>query len=367
MIDYSLNEIAIIVLDFYDGLEYKHKHAILSNYSTPSDIFLNPKWALDYVAKNISEGAMLTVKNSLLSDEYRNYVIEKLNKKGVVAVTYLSDGYPEIFSNLPMIPLVIYAKGNLELLKAKNTFGIVGSRKTLPFVLRAGENIAREISSSGVVVVSGSAVGGDRSALLGASESGNVISILASGHEHVSPQSNRDLIDKISKNGLVISEYPPETPSTPWRFPMRNRLISALSNGVLILSGEIESGTRHTAKFAEAYSKRLYAIPYSLGEKSGEICNMLIKMGKAQLVENAQDVADYEGIELQEELDYDLEEDEIRILSVMDGSTHIDDIALKTGKKSYEISPVLSMMEIKGIVSKEPNNHYVALIKITKA
>ena len=94
---------------------------------------------------------------------------------------------------------------------------------------------------------------------------------------------------------------------------------------------------------------------------------MLIKMGKAQLVENAQDVADYEGIELQEELDYDLEEDEIRILSVMDGSTHIDDIALKTGKKSYEISPVLSMMEIKGIVSKEPNNHYVALIKITKA
>jgi DNA processing protein len=191
-----------------------------------------------------------------------------------------------------------------------------------------------------------------------------VISLLASGHDFISPQSNRDLVDKIAENGLVISEYPPETQSAPWRFPMRNRLIAALADGVLILSGAEDSGTRYTAKFAEAYSKRIYAIPYSLGEKSGEICNMLIKLGKAQLIENAEDVARGEGVELGSSELPDLDEDELIVLRAMDGETHIDEIALRVGKKSYEILSTLSMLEIKGIVAKGAKNSYTSLIKL---
>lgn len=361
---YTKEELAVIILDFFDGLEYKHKREILSLYSNVGELFTNIEPAVEYVRKNISEGASLTVKSCLSNGEYLHFILKKLESRNIKAITYLSKDYPEIFANLPSNPLVLYAKGRVELLNASKKLAIVGSRKTLPFVLKAGESIANELSSAGVVIVSGSAVGGDRCALLGAKDSGNVISLLASGHDYVSPQSNRDLVDKIAQKGLVISEYPPETQSAPWRFPMRNRLISALSDAVLILSGAEDSGTRYTAKFAEAYSKRIYAIPYSLGERSGGICNMLIKVGKAQLVENAEDVAGAEGIELNNLELPDLDEDEMLILSAMDGSISIDDLALKTGKKSYEILSILSMLEIKGLVAKGNKNSYTALIKL---
>lgn len=364
MKSYTKAELAVILLDFYEGLEYKHKSAILSLYQDKSELFIAPEKMFDYVAKNISESAVLTIKNSLLTANYQEYVLNKLETRGITAITFVSQNYPAIFANLPSLPLVIYAIGNVELLNAEQTFGIVGSRKTLPFVLKRGEEIAEKLSSSGVVIVSGSAVGGDRSALLGALSSGNVISVLASGHDLVSPQSNRDLVNKVAKNGLVISEYPPETQSAPWRFPMRNRLISALSDGVLILSGASDSGTKYTAKFAEAYSKRIYAIPYSIGERTGEICNMLIKMGKAQLVENAEDIALAEGIELENAIPIDLEQEEIEVLSVMDGETHIDQITLKSGKKSYEVTSILAMLEIKGAVARCANNCYISLIKL---
>ncbi len=366
MKNYNEREIAVILLDFFEGLEYKHKRSILSLYENAEDIFKNIAVALKYVRENVGESAALTMKNCFENGDYANFILQKLQTRNLVAITCLSDGFPKIFANLPSNPLVIYAKGNLKLLECERKFAIVGSRKTLPFVLKTSESIAKALSSNGVAIVSGSAVGGDRSALLGAVESGNVISILASGHDFLSPQSNRDLIEKIAKNGLVISEYPPETPSAPWRFPMRNRLIAALSDGVLILSGRIDSGTRWTAKFAEAYSKRIYAIPYSLGEQSGEICNMLIKLGKAQLIENAEDVAEYENVTLGEEQFMDLEEEEIEILEAITGEITLDNLALSLGKKVFEIMPVLSMLEIKGAVARGANNTYTVLIKLKK-
>ena len=364
MSKYTKDELAVILLDFFDGLEYKHKRAVLSLYDRAGDIFENVEKAISYVKNNVSESASLTVKNSLLSSDYAKFVLQKLEKRNITAITYLSGKYPQIFANLPFCPLVLYAKGNLELLKADKKFAIVGSRKTLPFVLKAGEQIASDLANAGVVIVSGSAVGGDRCALLGAMPSGNIISVLASGHDFLSPQSNRDLIEKIAQNGLVISEYPPETQSAPWRFPMRNRLISALADGVLILSGQEDSGTRHTAKFAEAYSKRLYAIPYSLGERSGEICNMLIKLGKAHLVENSLDVANFESITLDTPQNYDLDDEEMQILMAMEGETTVDQLCLTLNKKAFEVISILSMLEIKGVVARSTNSSYTPLIKV---
>lgn len=363
---YSQSDIALIVLDFYEGLEYKHKSAIVSLYKNLGDMFTNPQPMLEYLEKSLGSAQAETVKNSACNQEsgYVNFILSKLETRGIKAITIFSSDYPEYLKNIPSNPLVLYAKGNINLLKANKKLAIVGSRKTLPFVLKTGENIAKDLSENGVVIISGSAVGGDRCALVGALESGKVISVLAHGQDYVYPQSNRTLIDKIAQNGLVISEYPPETPSAPWRFPMRNRLISALSDSVLILSGAEDSGTRYTAKFAEAYSKNMYAIPYSIGEKTGEICNMLIKLNKAQLVENSQDVAVNENIELSQEKLPELSQEELEILRAMDGETHIDKIAEITGKKSYEIMSVLSMLEINGVVSRNANNSYTSLIKI---
>ena len=354
---------AVILLDSYENLEYKHKASIINLYRAPHEIFVDPAPAAAYLTENLGESAANTVRRSFNSDQL-GYVLSALKSGGVRAITYLDDEYPSELRDYPIYPLVLYAIGNIGLLKAKRKFAIVGSRKTLPFALKTAEAVSRELSENGVVIVTGSALGGDRSAITGALKSGNVISVLANGSDHLYPESNRSLIEEVMKKGLVISEYPPKTPSAAWRFPVRNRIIAALGDGLLVVSGDTDSGTRYTAKYAEAYSKRIYAFPYSIGETSGAICNLLIKLGKASLVENAEDVALGEGIILSEKKLPELTERERELLAAIDGKITIDELCVKTGKKAFEIIPVLSMLEIKGVVSKEGGNAYVALIKL---
>jgi len=357
------DRLAIILLDSYEGLEYKHKASVLSLYKNAGDIFDDVSLAVEYIANNLGASAANTIERSFNFSQ-AEYILNKLNKKNVTVITCKDEEYPSYILNYPLYPLALYAKGNIGLLKADRKFSIVGSRKTMPFALKATESIARTLSENSVVIVTGSALGGDRSAILGSVKSGNVISVLAHGTDHIYPESNRSLIEKVEETGLVISEYPPETPPAAWRYPIRNRIIAALGDGLLVSSGSTESGTRHTAKFAEAYSKRIYAFPYSLGETSGEICNLLIKLGKASLVENAEDIALCEGIRLKDGQTIELTERERELLSAIDGKITVDELCIKTGKKAFEIIPLLSMLEIKGVVAKENGNSYVAIIKI---
>ncbi len=362
MKEYSLNELAVILLDGYEGFEYKHKASILGLYKNAEDIFFDNSLAVEYARNNIGDTVANTLSHSLNRD-FAFSIKERLDKKGVSVITYNNSEYPRNLLNYPLYPLAFYAKGNLDLLKSEKMFGVVGSRKTMPFVLRTIEGICEDLTDNGYVIVTGSAVGGDRSAIIGALKSGKIISVLAHGSDYIYPESNRSLIQKVSENGLIISEYPPETPSAPWRFPMRNRIIAALSGSVLIASGSMTSGTRYTAKFAEAYSKNIYAFPYSLGEKSGEICNLLLKLGKAHLIENSEDIALCEGFELKEK-NIDLTQDELKVLRAIDGQSTIDFICEQSGLKAYEVMPVLSMLEIKKAVAKGVGNTYTALIKV---
>jgi len=359
----ELNRIAIILLDSYEGLEYKHKASILSLYDSAGEIFEDCSAAVGYILNNLGESAANTVKQSFNLTQ-AEYVVDRIRDRGVKALTFEDDEYPKYLINYPLYPLVLYSIGNTALLNSPRKLSIVGSRKTLPFVLKNTEKISREFAENSVTIVTGSAVGGDRSAITGAIKTGKVISVLAHGSDHIYPECNRSLIEQVMENGLVVSEYPPETPSAAWRYPVRNRIIAALGDGLLVASGSMESGTRYTAKYAEAYSKRLYAFPYSLGEKSGEICNLLIKLGKASLVENSDDIAYCEGISLEGEKVPELSERERELLSAIEGKMTVDELCVKTGKKAFEIIPVLSMLEIKGVVSKETGNAYVALIKL---
>lgn len=364
--NYKSDELAVIVLDSFQNLEYKHKSVILSLYSKPSDMFRDQTKAAAYLTETIGAAAANTFSRSFGGEDYKNFVLDSLLKKGVSVITYLSDDYPEEFKNLPLMPLSLYCKGNLNLLKRSKKISVVGSRKTLPFVLKKSEQICKELSESGVVIVTGSAIGGDRSAILGAIGSGNVISVLAHGFDFVYPQSNRELIEKVANVGLVISEYPPDVPSNAWRFPMRNRIIAALGDSAFILSGGIDSGTRYTAKYAEAYSRRIYAFPYSIGEKSGEICNLLIKLNKAALVEETEDIALLENIDLNSEPEIELDEIESEIFYAFNGETTVDALCETTNKRAFEILPVLSMLEIKGLIARGKTAGTYVPIKKTK-
>ena len=208
---------------------------------------------------------------------------------------------------------------------------------------------------AGLTLVTGIAEGVDAAVLkAGVSKKKNIISIVAGGFDNVYPASNIELLNKVIEVGLAISEQPPKVQPKPYHFPIRNRLISALSQGVLIVSGAIKSGTLYTAEYAEEYGKDLFSIPYTPGIKSGEGCNELLKRG-AILTDNPQDIIEYYKLEKKEEK-IELSQIEKQIVEILSGGqTHIEKISSTLGKRTFEITPILSQLEMKRLVVKSGN------------
>ena len=189
---------------------------------------------------------------------------------------------------------------------------------------------------------------------------GKVVSVLAGGINHVYPDYNKRLIDKVEKNALVISEQPPDYEVKPWMFPVRNRIIAGLAKGVLIAGGKKDSGARHTATFALEGGKDVYAFPYSVGIATGELNNYLIKNG-AYLCDDVNDILHNLGIEKTEEKPLDLEEDQLKIYELIkSGTDGVDTLLEASGMKMYELAPVLTELEVGGFIVKLAGNIYKA-------
>ena len=234
----------------------------------------------------------------------------------------------------------------------------------MPEYNKLTQNFSNELSSFGVVIVTGVADGGDKSAILGAMESGNIISVLAGGFNSIDGERNKDLINKVAKNGLIISEYPPSVPPLAYHYPIRNRIIAGLSKGVLIVSGTLKSGARHTVDYALSYGKEIFAFPYSLGIPSGELCNKIIKDG-AYLTDSVNDICEVCNFTKKEENNLvELTElEEIVFNEIKNGNIAVDDIIENTNLKVYEVLPILTTLELKGCIIKCSNNEYRILIR----
>lgn len=355
--DYSLNEIAIIVLDSIIELEYKHKKSVFSKFDEPKDVFSNSDKTKEIIY-SLFERPLANVIVSSFSEVYFKHIISKYEKLGTKVVTYLSEDYPEELKHIDSPPLCLYCNGNTELLKKDKKFSIVGSRKSLTDINQLTKNIAATLSENNVVVVTGSAGGADTSSIEGALSSGNIISVLAGGITYVYPSYNKRLIEKVEKSGLVVSEHQPSTPSKPWMFPVRNRLIAGLSSGVLITSGSKTSGARHTANFALDYGKEVFAFPYSLGITSGELPNFLIKSG-ANLCEGVEDILNFLGVEDTKDEQTELDGDEKIVYELIkSGISEVDEILKKLQIQMYELAPTLSMLELEGLIVKLAGNKY---------
>lgn len=355
MIKYDKKELCLIWLDSFLGLEYKHKYELYKRASESgqpiSELLQSSK---DYLLSEIGAEAFGTLASSCTAG-YLQFVTDGLSRRGVAAVTVESADYPEGLLNTPCPPLVLYAKGDTKLLKSKS-FGIVGSRKSLPLSVKIAENYTEELCGAGFTVVTGIAEGIDSAVLKSALNcGGKAISVIAGGFDHVYPASNRDLFERVGKNGLAISEHPPEVSPKPFHFPVRNRIISALAKGVLIVRGALKSGTLYTAEYAEEYGKDLFAVPYSPGIESGAGCNDLIKRG-AILTDNPNDILDFYGIKKQNAKKIVLTDSEREIINALkNGELHIEKLSGVLGKRVFEITPTLSILEIKGLVVKTGN------------
>lgn len=232
---------------------------------------------LDYLERSYEKKINYLIKDNKLSWLDTNKV--KTYYKGLKAkcVTLYCKEYPKEFKLLPKPPLVIYYYGNLNLLKNKK-LAIIGSRDNTLYGQKALEKIITNIQ--GYTIVSGFAKGIDQLAHQGAIKNElPTIAILGGGFDFIYPNNNIKLFTYLQNNELIITEYPPMLKPKPWYFLMRNRLIAALSEKILVIEANIKSGSLTTVEVGLEMSKEVYALPGSIFSKQSKGCNLLIEEG----------------------------------------------------------------------------------------
>ena len=351
---------AVLFIDSFLNLEYKHKRAIINLYDDVGNLFTEPNLAIDYLEINCNKQISTAFENAINSG-LLDSLIEKYQNANIEIIDESSPFYPKRLLNLDFRPICLYAKGKVELLNSKNSFSIVGARKTQPLYLKMCEEFSQKLSSAGVTIVTGVAVGGDLSALKGSVDSGKVICVLAGGFSHIKNECNRDYILKVIKNGLVITEHPLEVIPRNYHYPVRNRIIAGLSDGVLIASGQNTSGCRHTANYALDYGLEIFAFPYAPNEIYGELCNSLIKDG-ARICTQIEDIVEVMGYDIKNNQQLSLSNNEKLVYELIkNGNNSVDDILSKSNLKIYELVPLLTSLEIKGVIVKKEGSEYGVL------
>jgi DNA processing protein len=213
-------------------------------------------------------------------------------------VTLADSDYPQALLNIPDPPLLLYVKGRLDLLN-RSSLAVVGSRNATPQGISNAEAFAKSLSDAGLCIISGMAHGIDAAAHRGAlrsegKDSGGSIAIVGTGLDIVYPAANRELAHALAQQGTLISEFPLGTPPLAANFPRRNRLISGMSLGCLVVEASLQSGSLITARLALEQGRDVFAIPGSIHAPQSKGCHALLKQG-AKLVETAQDILEELG------------------------------------------------------------------------
>lgn len=357
---YDRDELAVILLDSMMGLEYKNKIAILDRLDSPKQLFSQDDYVTEVIYSVLPESKANTVA-SAFNENYLNHVVTKLESRNVRVITKYSENYPESLQNVDCPPLCLYCNGNVSLLEEQKIFAVVGTRKCPSDVLRLTKDFASQLSEAGLCLVTGSAGGVDSAVIEGALPSEKIISVVAGGINNVYPAYNKQLIERVEKFGLVISEQPPDFEVKPWLFPVRNRIIAGLAEGVLVAAGKRDSGARHTATFALEGGKDVFAFPYSIDVSYGELPNSLIKSG-AHLCDDVNDILETMRVDVKKVASVKLEGDEKTVFSLIkDGVILADDLVERSGLKSYEVATVLTKLELGGFIARAAGNTYKAI------
>lgn len=285
---------------------------------------------------------------------------------GVRMITPLDMEYPDALKAIYDPPLALYVRGSF--LPADNhALGIVGSRKATHYGLNVADRMAYQLAQTGFTIVSGLARGIDTAAHQGALKAkGRTIAVLGAAMDQLYPPENAELADAIAQNGAVVSEYPLGRQADRQTFPYRNRIISGLSQGVLVVEAGGKSGSLHTADAALEQGRSVFAIPGRIDHPSARGPNRLIKNG-AKLVDNVADILEeFELLippgELEEpekqpaaRPEIPLSEEEKRLVEILwQGAQDIDSLAREAGFTSAEISGVLLGLEMKRVVKILP-------------
>ena len=256
------------------GLKGRQKLQLLEHFRSPEDIYLLQKDEIRNL-RFLGENAQLGILNKDLTQASR--ILKTCADKKIGVLAFTDSGFPERLRRIDDPPMVLYYLGKLPAWELQPLIGIVGTRNASTYGLRAAANLSAQIAACGGLVVSGGALGIDTRALEGALGQGkSTVAVLAGGLDSFYPKSNEPLFRKIMENGCVLSENPPGASARKWDFLHRNRLISGISNGVLVVEAPEASGALNTARWASEQGREVFAVPGNIDVETCAGSNALI-------------------------------------------------------------------------------------------
>lgn len=278
--------------------------------------------------------------------------------------------YPQQLRDIPDPPALLYVTGDPELLQTPQ-LAIVGSRNATRGGLSTAKAFSHHLAASGIGITSGLALGIDAAAHQGALEANGItIAVAGTGLDGIYPARNRQLGEQIARHGALVSEFPIGTRPSAENFPRRNRIISGLSLGTLVVEAAIKSGSLITARVASEQGREVFAIPGSIHNPLARGCHSMIRQG-AKLVETADDILEELGpllkLEISPPVSEDIEPEKLdgdhkRVLKAIDyDPTPVDMIIKRSELPAQEVSSILLILELNGEISSEPGGYYIRL------
>jgi DNA processing protein len=323
--------------------------------------FGSPEAVLQASTAALSQYAKLAVARAIAADTDQallTAVADWLEDPANHVITIADAIFPQSLLNTADPPLLLYVKGDLQLLN-QPALAIVGSRNATAQGKRNAEAFAQAASDAGLCVVSGMAQGIDTAAHVGGLQGlGSSIAVVGTGLDKVYPASNRELAHRLAQSGAIVSEFPLGTPPLAANFPRRNRIISGLSLGCLVVEASVQSGSLITARMALEQGREVFAIPGSIHSPQSRGCHQLIKQG-AKLVESAQDILEELGQSIVGGSRAPQTEPQHPLLSHL-GFDPVDSgtLAQRSGLTIAELSAILLQLELAGHIASLPGGLY---------
>ncbi len=348
----------LLLLNMTPGLGLKGVSRILESVDQKKilDLELN-----DFLNLGLKEKQALEILRLRDSSIFRRE-LDLILKEGIEIVTLYDKDYPFLLSQIYDPPVLLYLKGDRQSLKER-LFSIVGSRRASVYGLEMARKFSYEIGLYGFTVVSGLARGIDTQVHQAALASTKTIAVLGSGLLNIYPKENKNLATEITKSGCLISEYSLLTSPKPENFPRRNRIISGLSEGVLVVEAAQKSGALITANFALEQSREVFALPNRVGSTTSKGTNDLIKQG-AKLVDSIEDILEDFNVDKENKVirGLKLSVDENKIFSIIsDNQYNIEDVIMKSNLSYTDVSQILLSLKMKKIIKELPGKTYVKI------
>ncbi|MBI3013154.1 MAG: DNA-protecting protein DprA [Elusimicrobia bacterium] len=346
---------------------------LLAQFGAAESVFESSSHALERV-----EGITPLVAQSILS--YKNRIdlvkreLEEAHKVGISILTLEDDSYPLFLKRIYDPPPVLYVKGRIACLQ-EFSIALVGTRRPTPYGERVAAELSRDLAERGIATVSGLALGIDTVVHQSTVRSGGAtIAVLGSGHLQLYPEINRKLSVAITEKGALLSEFPLRSSPEPSHFPRRNRIISALSSGTVVIEGDEKSGALITARFAAEQGKDLFAVPGPIYSKMSRGPHSLLKQG-AKLVEKVEDILEeFPGLGkdlfsksvpipsqvTQQPFSPDLTPLEKRVSDLISfDPIAIDHLSSRSALNVGDLSQALLSLEMRGLIHSLPGRNYV--------